>query len=90
MKVAYLLVLLALNHYIFCGQSANCDGEIIEHCLECDPKDNYESCLKCEENHFLFFNNLLCLPCNHSVYGQIGCEGNCDGSNYRNTRMAFC
>ena len=47
MKVAYLLVLLALNHYIFCGQSANCDGEIIEHCLECDPKDNYESCLKC-------------------------------------------
>ena len=90
MKVAYLLVLLVLNHYIFCGQSANCDGEIIEHCLECDPKDNYESCLKCEENHFLFFNNLLCLPCNHSIYGQIGCEGNCDGSNYRNTRMAFC
>ena len=90
MKAVNFLVLLSLNQLIFCKQSVKCGGEIIENCLECDPKDNYESCLKCEENHFLFFNNLLCLPCNHSIYGQIGCEGNCDGSNYINTGFAFC
>jgi hypothetical protein len=28
--------------------------------------------------------------CNHLIYGQIGCGGNCDGSQYETSRMPLC
>ena len=30
------------------------------------------------------------MACNDSTYGQIACEGKCDGSNFAQTKFAFC
>jgi hypothetical protein len=38
----------------------------------------------------LYYSDNLCIPCNDSFYGQIGCEGNCDGSEYEKSKFAFC
>ena len=69
---------------------AKCDGEIINHCIKCNDGEDSDSCATCENKYFPFFNGLFCIPCNDSLYGQIGCEGNCDGTNYAETRFAFC
>ena len=90
MKALLLLVFLLFNHIATSQDSAICDGKTINHCTKCNSGENSDGCAICENKYFPFFNNLLCLPCNDSIYGQIGCEGNCDGSNYVKTRNAFC
>ena len=90
MKVVLLFILFLSNIIIISNESLNCDGEIIDHCKKCNTGENSDSCAECEDKYFLFFNNLLCLPCNDLTYGQIGCDGNCDGSDYAQTRFAFC
>jgi len=69
----------------------NCGGEQeIPHCSQCGTgNDNYK-CISCEDKYFLFAHNLMCMRCNDPTYGQIGCGGNCDGSNYEKTRLALC
>ena len=67
-----------------------CGEEVIDNCIKCGTGENEGTCAQCEDNYFLFFHNLLCLPCDHPLYGQIGCGGNCDGSNYQYTGFAFC
>ena len=90
MKVR-LLILLSSFSLFFAGQDGTkCGEEVIAHCTKCNEDENSDSCEKCEEKYFPFFKDLLCLPCNDSTYGQIGCQGNCDGSNYVETRFAFC
>ena len=49
-----------------------------------------DTCIECKSKYFLFFNNLLCLACDDKIYGQVGCGGNCDSSNYIVTRNVFC
>ena len=44
----------------------------------------------CESEHFPILENLLCLPCNDSYYGQIGCKGECDSSDFSNSGFAYC
>ena len=65
-------------------------NELIEHCIECDPEENPDLCKKCEDKYFWFKDIKACIPCNDSIYGQIGCEGKCDGSNYKKTNFTFC
>ena len=77
-------ILLPLINSLQCGE------EVIEHCIQCGIEENSDSCVQCEENHFLFFNNLLCLPCDHPIYGNIGCGGNCDGSKYKEIGNILC
>ena len=89
MKATLLLVFFLFNQ-ISIYQDSICDGKAINHCTKCNSGENSDSCAICENKYFPFFNNLLCLPCNDSIYGQIGCEGNCDGSNYIKTRNVFC
>lgn len=87
------LILIILVFFIsnsFSQDLINYNGSIIEHCSLYNSDENFNNCAKCESNYFLFFNDLLCIPCNDSTYGQIGCEGNCDSTNYINTRFAFC
>lgn len=67
-----------------------CDEEEIDNCIECGIGENSGTCSKCKDMHFLFFNNLLCLPCDDPLYGQIRCGGNCDGTNYQETSFALC
>ena len=39
---------------------------------------------------FITLANLFCLPCNDPIYGNVGCIGNCDGSNYLKDRNIMC
>ena len=34
--------------------------------------------------------NYICLPCNDSTYGQIGCKGNCEPVNIKLSRYPYC
>ena len=79
-----LIIVLDFSFNLKCGQ------EEIEHCIKCGDGENSNTCIKCENKYFLFFNNLLCLPCDHKYYGQKGCGGNCDGSNYKDSRIVLC
>jgi len=63
--------------------------QTIENCEAIDKIDN-NKCEKCEDKHFLFNNNTLCIPCDDQYYGQIGCAGNCDSSRYENDRFVYC
>ena len=67
----------------------NCFEQAVENCAKFD-EINHDRCAKCEDNHFLFYNNLYCLPCDDVNYGQIGCGGNCDSSKYENDRFVYC
>jgi len=71
---------------IFLTQIINlkCFENTIKNC-----ETNQNRCEKCEDKHFLFFNNLLCLPCDDKYYGQIGCDGNCDSSRFENDRVVY-
>ena len=89
MEKIFIWILL-LNIVLAAEYARKCGDEVIDHCTKCNTGENSDNCEKCEDKYFPFFNNLLCLPCNDSTYGQIGCQGNCDGSNYVETRFAFC
>ena len=65
-----------------------CGEQNIPNCLKCAVGE--DKCTLCEDKHFLFFHNLMCQRCNNPIYGQIGCGGNCDGSQYETTRMTIC
>ena len=67
MKANFLLILLLINFL------QNASQATIENCLE----ENLETCTKCKDKYFQFFNNLFCLSCDDPTYGQIGCERNC-------------
>ena len=67
-----------------------CGNEEIDHCLQCGTGENSDICVQCENKYFLFFNNHLCIPCDHKIYGNIGCGGNCDGSKYKEIGNVLC
>ena len=90
MKINLLLVLLLFN-LLFASESATiCGGKVIDHCIKCFSGLSSDSCELCEDKYFPIYNGLSCVPCNDSTYGQIGCEGKCDGSNYAQTKFPFC
>ena len=90
MKAVILLFLFALIELIIPTKSLKCGDYEIENCISCNSTNKNETCGKCKDKHFLFFNDLLCLPCDHPYYGQFGCGGNCDGSKYIENRMPIC
>ena len=74
MKVTILLVILLSNIILTSNSEVECNGTTTEHCSKCSTGDDSDSCSSCDDKHFLFFNNLLCIPCNDSTYGQIGSD----------------
>ena len=90
MRAKILFVLCLLNFAFTAKEVVECDGKIINHCKKCNSGENSDTCALCEDKYFSFFNDLLCLPCNDSTYGQIGCEGNCNGTDYINSRFISC
>jgi len=85
----YLLISLLLVNFSF-QNSVQCDGETIDKCTACNTGENSNSCSACEDKTFLFFHNLVCLPCNDSLYGQPGCGGKCNGKHFAEYGRISC
>ena len=68
--------------------SLKCFSHSIPNCEAYD--NNKNTCTKCRDKYFPLFHNLFCIACDDKDYGQIGCGGNCDGSNFINDRVAYC
>ena len=87
-KLLVFFILLLSTSFI---SPLNCGEEQIDNCLQCNANQDEESCAQCEPNHFLFFHNLLCLPCDHKIYGNVGCRGGCTTPvNFQETRNINC
>jgi hypothetical protein len=67
-----------------------CGEERIENCKECGKGEESNSCSICEVDHFLLLENLLCISCTDPILGQVGCQGECDSSDYSNSGFAYC
>ena len=90
-KTLYIILSLAINLFLVKGAPLKCGEESIDNCKSCGKFDEiYDSCGTCQDAHFPLMENLLCIPCNNTLYGQVGCKGNCDGSDYSTTSFAFC
>ena len=37
-----------------------------------------------------FLDDVLCLPCDHHLYSQVGCGGKCTKNNYAQERLVYC
>jgi hypothetical protein len=71
------------------SETLKCGGEQIENCQECGSS-NLDECAQCKNNHFSLLENLLCIPCDDPIYGQIGCKGTCNPEGYSETGFALC
>jgi len=85
-KFISLYILFIIN--ILLTKQKLCGRNEIENCIECDLEN--EKCSKCEDKYFALFADLKCISCSDSKYGQLGCEGNCDGSRYNETHFPLC
>ena len=72
----HLLLLLSL--LIFESIELQCGVENIEHCQKCGTGTEANSCETCDDKYFPFLDNVLCLPCDDSRFGDIGCGGQCN------------
>ena len=82
------LYILFISKFLLTKQLL-CGSNNIENCIECDLINDL--CSKCEDKYFpLFGGGLSCIRCNDQQYGQLGCEGKCDGSKYSITKMPLC
>ena len=91
MNVIFLLAIIFFTSLSNSSQAEpKSDAEKIDHCSRYDTGENSDNCSIWEDKYFQFLNILLCLTCNDTTYGQIGCEGKCDGTIYKKTRNVFC
>ena len=72
----FQFLLIVITILIISVQNLTCGEEDIDHCLECGTGDKANSCAKCEDKYFPFLSDVLCLPCDHYLYGQLGVEEN--------------
>ena len=89
-NATFILLILILNFSHEKADVKKCGSEIIDNCKECGKKEKSDSCALCEAEHFPLLENLFCIPCNDQIYGQIGCQGECDSSDYSNSGFAYC
>ena len=82
MRLTLLLLLLLMNLFFISNGAATCEGETIDQCTACDTGEDSDSCGLCEPGYFPFLGNYFCLACNDTQFGMIGCDGNCDGTNF--------
>ena len=84
-------LLFCILSLVFCRFDVmKCGDEVIENCHKCGTGDKKNTCAQCKDKHFPFFNDLFCIPCDDPLYGQVGCGGNCDATNYLDTRNIIC
>ena len=89
-KVTFILLALLLNILFVQDHIKTCGEEKINNCLECGKDDKSNECGTCEPGYFPLLDNLLCIRCDDPIYGQVGCKGSCDGSNYVTSSFAYC
>ncbi len=89
-KVTLTLLALLLNLILVQSKGKLCGEENINNCLECGKDDKSNTCGTCEADYFPLLENLLCFSCDDPIYGQAGCKGSCDGSNYVTSSFAYC
>ena len=84
--------LLILYSVFLLNQLENfvCNDELIKNCKEYGSGEESDTCIKCDDKYFPFFNNLYCFPCDNEDYGQIGCGGNCNSSRFKQDRLVYC
>ena len=90
MRFNLLLLLLLSNLFILSNETTTCEGETIDQCTACDTGEDSDSCSKCEPGYFPFLGNYFCIACNDSTFGQVGCIGNCDGTNFTTNKNVSC
>ena len=66
-------IIILFSTLLLLINSLECGEQFIEPCIKCN-ETNPNLCDQCEDNYVPYFHNQLCLPCNHSYYGQFGCE----------------
>ena len=54
-----------------------CQENEIENCIECKTGDNSDKCSLCEVKYFLALDGEVCIKCDDSYYGMVGCAGSC-------------
>ena len=89
-KRTFIFFYLLLSFSILKANIMNCGEEQINNCKECGKEEESNSCAICELKHFPLLENLFCIPCDDKIYGQVGCEGECDSSDYSNSGYAYC
>ena len=70
--------------------SLQCGETFIDNCKECGKGEEFNSCGICEPGYFPLLENLFCFPCDDLQYGQEGCKGECDGSNFYSSGFVTC
>ena len=91
MRLRNIFLLYTISSFLFFGICAlKCGENEIANCIECGTGEKANTCISCEDKHFLFFHNLLCLACDDPLYGQVPCKGNCDATDYETTRNVLC
>ena len=70
--------------------SLQCGETLIDKCKECGKGKEINSCGICEPGYFPLLENLFCFPCDDLIYGQEGCKGECDSSNFYSTGFVTC
>ena len=85
MKINLLLLPLLLNLFFASESTTICGGKLNEYCIKCFSGLNSNICELYKDKYFQIFNRLSFVLRNNSIYGQIGCKGKCDGSNYAQT-----
>ena len=84
------LIFFLSTFFFISNEELQCEDEKIEYCTKCNTGDDSDSCSTCEDKYFPFFSDLLCYPCNDSLYGQEGCIGKCNSTNITYIRHALC
>ena len=89
-KSILILFALILNLFLADAEYLKCGDQQIDNCKECGKDEEMDTCAKCEAQHFPLLENLLCFPCDDPTFGQIGCLGECDSTDYTTSGFAYC
>ena len=89
-KSILILFALILNLFLADAEYLKCGDQQIDNCKECGKDEEMDTCAKCEAEHFPLLENLLCFPCDDPTFGQIGCLGECDSTDYTTSGFAYC
>ena len=89
-EIILMSFVLILNLCFIKASSIKCGDQQIDNCKECGQGEESNTCTTCEVEYFPFFENKLCIRCDDSIYGQIGCKGECISEDYFNLGFVYC